>query len=396
MRQEHLFRIGIVAQGGRDWIGGVEYTKNLVRSLIQQRDVRHLHLTLVFHHGMDKAVFDEILPAVDDVVSIGYPKRPNNPVKARLKDVLKRLNLVESPLFSLSRLQGFDFVFPVPAHQAFGRFRNWAGWIPDFQHRALPRFFSQSEISIRDRQYAQLIRRAPRLILSSRSAEQDLKAYFHPHSNVEVLSFCTKPPILEDSESTHVVHKYRLPHKFLLVSNQFWAHKNHETLFRAIAELKAKGLDIPLVCTGGVSDYRDPQQSSRILDVIHKLGIADQVYILGLVPKPEQVQLLRAAAAVVQPSLFEGWSTVVEDAKALGKHLFISDLPVHREQNPASSDYFDPGNATALAEAISAKWPLLVAGPQKTNETQGLKVYELAWKDFERRVWKVATDPLRA
>ena len=54
----------------------------------------------------------------------------------------------------------------------------------------------------------------------------------------------------------------------------------------------------------------------------------------------------------MQPSLFEGWSTVVEDAKCLNKFIFLSDLPVHREQNPANVCFFDPYDEDALTDKL--------------------------------------------
>ena len=33
----------------------------------------------------------------------------------------------------------------------------------------------------------------------------------------------------------------------------------------------------------------------------------------------DQLRLMKESLGVIQPSLFEGWSTVIEDAKALNK-----------------------------------------------------------------------------
>ncbi len=38
---------------------------------------------------------------------------------------------------------------------------------------------------------------------------------------------------------------------------------------------------------------------------------------LGFIDRGEQLQLMKNSIAIVQPSLFEGWSTVVEDTKAM-------------------------------------------------------------------------------
>ena len=85
-------------------------------------------------------------------------------------------------------------------------------------------------------------------------------------------------------------------------------------------------------------------------------------------PRLDQIQLLRCADAVLQPSLFEGWSTVVEDARALGKRIFLSDIPVHREQNPPGAVYFDPNEPADLAAAIDREWNNLTPGPCEDEE----------------------------
>jgi hypothetical protein len=56
--------------------------------------------------------------------------------------------------------------------------------------------------------------------------------------------------------------------------------------------------------------------------------------------------------AVIQPSLFEGWSTVVEDAKALNKWVILSDIAVHREQLSINVDFFNPKDSIALSKLI--------------------------------------------
>jgi glycosyltransferase involved in cell wall biosynthesis len=90
-------------------------------------------------------------------------------------------------------------------------------------------------------------------------------------------------------------------------------------------------------------------------------GLSANIRFLGFIDRAEQLALMQAAQAIVQPSLFEGWSTVVEDAKALGKFLILSDLPVHREQlaapySAAHAAFFDPHNPQTLADCIEQAW----------------------------------------
>lgn len=61
---------------------------------------------------------------------------------------------------------------------------------------------------------------------------------------------------------------------------------------------------------------------------------------------------MKHAKFLVQPSLCEGWGTVLEDAKVLDKTVLLSDIPVHREQKNEKCKLFDPHNPKKLAELI--------------------------------------------
>ena len=98
---------------------------------------------------------------------------------------------------------------------------------------------------------------------------------------------------------------------------------------------------------------------SKILDFIEKEQLTGQVYLLGLIPRNDQIGIFRKAAAVIQPSCFEGWSTVVEDSRAIGRPIFISDIPVHREQAPPKAIYFSPLSDSILADLLYNHWPSL-------------------------------------
>jgi hypothetical protein len=59
------------------------------------------------------------------------------------------------------------------------------------------------------------------------------------------------------------------------------------------------------------------------------------------------------AIAVLNPSLFEGWSTTVEEAKAQGKQMILSSLPVHMEQaQEHRARFFYPEDSGALAKLL--------------------------------------------
>jgi Glycosyl transferases group 1 len=132
---------------------------------------------------------------------------------------------------------------------------------------------------------------------------------------------------------------------------------------RAVAEAKTLGCSVPLVMTGLPLDYRDAANGpiSQVLQLSATLDIHSLVHPLGQVPYADLIQIMRAATLIIQPSRFEGWSTIVQDAKALGRPVFCSDIPVHREQAPDTSALFDCDDPGSLASLLFTRWPTLSA-----------------------------------
>ena len=93
-----------------------------------------------------------------------------------------------------------------------------------------------------------------------------------------------------------------------------------------------------------------------------------RVHILGLVPKLDQIALLRGALAVVQPTAFEGGpgGGAVFDAVALGVPSLVSAIPVNREIEEHVTHYFPLDDVPALAAAMREvlTLPRLPADPQ--------------------------------
>ena len=265
----------------------------------------------------------------------------------------------------------FDFVYPYFCSQKGPAFKKSAAWIPDFQHKYLPQYFTAKEIKERDRAFELTAKYASTVVLSSKCAAADFKT-FYPQAalKAEVLPFRSIPRARwSECNPMDTQKKYCLPDKFFIISNQFWQHKNHLTVFKALKLLKDKAINPVIVCTGHIYDYRQPEYSDIILQAIHQSGLASQVYLLGLIPKIDQIQLLRRSIALLQPSLFEGWSTVVEDARFLGKPVILSDIPVHIEQNPPKSLYFRRSSPESLAPLMADYWKSFSPGPDLEQES---------------------------
>lgn len=108
--------------------------------------------------------------------------------------------------------------------------------------------------------------------------------------------------------------------KFLLYPAHKWRHKNHETLFRAIAILKNKGERIKLVLTGV-----DKGAGSNLIQLASALGVEDLIEDKGFVSQHELEQLMGRCGALVMPSLLGPTNLPPLDALLRGKSVVVSD-----------------------------------------------------------------------
>ena len=354
--------IGLVAIGGPGWMGGANYVRNLATAIRSADPAARISWLCGQNLSND---WKDVGPLLEVRMPRGLIASLTSRSAPPLKDVVARAEI--DYIYPLTYDNEYNLGLRFPVASTLGRTR-WAGWIPDYQHRHLPELFTQKEIEWRDARIAQLVSEASRVVLSSQSAAADFRAFHPGHEHKAVVLSFAVPPI-EAADDQHLVGD--VPGRFLLVCNQFWKHKNHLVLFAALRILRSRGVQPPVLCTGRLErNYKDGDYAEVIHRALSDGGLKDQVRLLGLVPRERQVALLRRAVAVVQPSLFEGWSTVVEDARVLGRPSVLSDLAVHQEQNPPGSRFFAARSAEALADVLAQAWAELPAGPDPESEAR--------------------------
>lgn len=225
------------------------------------------------------------------------------------------------------------------------------GWIPDFQHRRLPEFFGEKDRAHRDFKFHRICSECDMVLLSSYAAQTDL-AQFMPEcvEKSRVLQFVPSAMNIEQHAPIEDIReKYGIKGAYFHLPNQFWRHKNHMIVIEA---LKLLGEGVTVVCTGNTADSRHPEYFNEVMRVVERYGLSERFRILGLVPHSDLVAIMENSVALINPSLFEGWSTTVEESKLLGKTILLSDIDVHIEQAPPLGIYFDPRDAAALAQLL--------------------------------------------
>lgn len=293
------------------------------------------------------------------------------------------------------RAAGVDVI--LPDVEGLGSLGSKAvGWIPDFQHHHLKDLYSDDQRALLDRAHRGLAERSRRMLFSSEDCRRDFTTFFPDLAGkARVASF---PSLLVFEtplgELAPVGEKYHLPERFLLVINQFWRHKNHRVVPEALAILRQRGITVPVVMAGMPADYRDRQNDalSETLQAAARGGVWSDCVVLGKVPREDLMALLRTAAAIIQPSRFEGWNTTLQDAKAIGCPVIVSDLPVHREQCPGALGFFPPDNAEALADVIAAHWSSLPARPNLAQESAALERESAFARSYGQRLLEICSE----
>ncbi len=350
-----MIRVAFTLIGGAKWTGGYNYLINLLRVLNDHAPER-IAPVLFVGEDVPEADLEPFAALGTERVRDAAFDEPRRG-KALLRALLMGRDSRMHAAFVRHRVQA---IWEVASFFGWRTSIPTLAWMPDFQHRRLPHLFSRAARARRDLGLGAQLWSGRRIMLSSEDARADCEHFFPAaRGRTEVVRFATPrlaPPDL--AEARAVADRYGLPDAFFYLPNQFWIHKNHTLVVRALAAIRARGQEPPTVAASGQGeDPRRPGHFAALSAMIAEAGLSTSMPLLGLIPYPHVTLLMRASLALINPSLFEGWSTPVEEAKATGTPMLLSDLRVHREQFPEAI-FFDPHDADALADAIMRFAPI--------------------------------------
>jgi glycosyltransferase involved in cell wall biosynthesis len=225
----------------------------------------------------------------------------------------------------------------------------------DLQHRISPWFPEVSagqEWNRREKNYAELLRRAALIYTGTEQGKAEVVAYYQvPPERIRVLPFLT-PHFVLDSVSkprdADRLSKFGLPADYLFYPAQFWAHKNHVLLLEACKIVRNEtGWDIGVVFTGA-----EKGNQKYVREYAGRLGLENQVKFLGFVEKADILELYRGAVCLAFPTFFGPDNLPPLEAFALGCPVIASDIPGAQEQLGDAAVLVSPTNERAWAEAI--------------------------------------------
>ena len=205
--------------------------------------------------------------------------------------------------------------------------RSAATTILDVQHELLPQFFSRAELAYRRRVYRWSARRSRLVItISQHAAETLVERLGLPSERVRPIHLGIDHAVFRPGEEPRS--------EFLLYPARGWRHKNHARLFEAFTELRRRHPGLELVLTA----YDGP--------------VPEGVRSLGHVRRDELVRLYRTAAALVFPSLYEGFGQPPLEAMACDCPVACSNVASLPEVVGDAARLFDPSSTEQLVAAV--------------------------------------------
>ena len=360
-------KIGIMGHAFIEWGGGIDFLRMVCASLHAAGEPVELHLLLPVSGPQVSA--RRLVRGLRKLTqqALGRPAAASfapslSDIQAAVADTGGEVRICAIDLGHLALKRaaarlGLDVLLPAFDPLPHSIELPWVGYLYDFQHQHLPQFFSERERLARDQAFAQMLDNARVVIVNSRAVAQDAAA-FRPQAKAHIvaLPFSAAPTpswLALDADVARSRHGLNRP--YFIVCNQFWIHKDHRTAIDAFARVAAQDAEVQLVCTGATADYRHPGHLQDLLQFADTLGVRDRIHVLGLIPKHEQIALMRGAIALLQPTLFEGGpgGGAVYDAVSLGVSALVSDIAVNREIDEPGVTFFRAGDPAALARLMA-------------------------------------------
>ncbi len=298
-------------------LGGSEtYVRELLHALADVGELEYRVLlppvASELETGLESEVATEYRPArttTERLVAMTAAAARPGPLRARLREA----DVVHYPL--TVRLPPIDAPTVVTLH--------------DVQHLDLPQLFGRGERAFRAVAWHRSIRAAERVVVPSGFVRD------------RAIAQLGLEPARVDVVHSGVDHERFRPgsmerEAFLLYPARRWPHKNHDRLFEAFAQLRDERPGLRLVLTG------DP----------HAGASPDGVEARGIVSPAELTGLYQRAAALVFPSLYEGFGQPPLEAMACGCPVACSNAGALPEVVGDAARLFDPHDPAAIAAAV--------------------------------------------
>ena len=272
-----------------------------------------------------------------------------NSIKERIYYLLLHLLLV---------IKGIKLImYPGPFDMSFKLNIPYVFTVYDLQHRIHPEF---PEVSIdgvfeeREYLYSNALPNAVAVIADSQVGKEDIVNLYTINPD-KIFVFQYLPPTYLNNNMTlnelnNVKSKYNLPDTYVFYPANFWHHKNHQLIIKAIAILNEKNIFIHTVFVGSKMDKWGGFK--KAMDLARDLNVTNQIHYLGYVENEEMSALYKLSIGLVMPTFFGPANIPYLEAFYLDCPVITSDIRGIREQVKDAALLVNPESPEELAKAI--------------------------------------------
>lgn len=397
-------RIAVVSRTKNFWGGCYQYARAFTEALADlekdKYDVQVWHVDdeewnalcarLGFQeHFLDFDFPSFLTPLAQKILNTIESLDPNDIGRVALLESLESY----SAIAQLNDWHPHLVISPQMARPAYVKGAKHMGVIHDLMYRYGSRFpeaGSKDEIERREYFAKSMVENCDTILVDSQIGYEQMLETF-PKVKKEQLHIL---PFVAFPEVTQCVPKqpdFVLPEKFFFYPAQFFQHKNHVGLAKAVALLKQELPDIYVVAAGNT----EQNGYATFMDIVKKEGLEENFLMPGYLPIEELVWLYRHARALVMPTYFGPTNVPPMEAMALGCPVAISGIYAMPEQCGDAALYFNPDDPADIAKILRKLWTddilyqeLREKGLQRT-EHHGLPQFN---EQIVQIVKKVCTD----
>lgn len=239
--------------------------------------------------------------------------------------------------------------------------------IHDLQHRLQPEFpevSADGESEAREYRFRNGTKYATLLLADSEVGKEDILNFYGAcgvtPDRVKVLPYVPARALMAQVSERDLVQlrtTYRLPDRYIFYPAQFWPHKNHSRIIRALGLLKQEyELRVPAVFCGSYTGAIRTRTFDEMMVLSGQLGLLDQVHYLGHVSDAAISGLYAGAQALIMPTFFGPTNIPLLEAWGVGCPALTSDIRGIREQAGDAAILVDPRSVEAIADGIRRLW----------------------------------------
>ena len=310
------------------------------------------------------------------------PIKPYHYYRQYFSNVKRSLDLIIRKKFDVFHPTYFDTYFL----KYIGK-KPFVLTICDMIYEKYPEYFNKDDLIVKYKK--KLVEKAARIMTISENTKKDIIDIYHIDPNkINVIPLA--------SSLSSVDYKYikigNLPRKYLLYVGTRTVYKNFTLFIRTAASLLKKDKKLFIVATGNIVGAGEFTYKERKL--FQKLKIAKRLLFIPVHSDNDLWMLYKNAAALVFPSLYEGFGLPILEAFSCGCPVVCSNTSSLPEVAGEAALYFNPRDKKSILDAVKK-----ILSDKKLREElikKGLERNKLfSWKKTASKIKNIYTEIIR-